>query len=148
MKNVTLIPFKAEHVSAMDDSEGELSYLGDGLAKSLEGNEGERLGYTGIFNGKVIGTGGVKLFWPGAGEAWGIYPGLFHKNIREVFYYTKTMLGRIIEENSLIRVQATARCDFPCAQNWLRHLGFSIEAKLRNYCPSGEDTFLYSIIRN
>jgi hypothetical protein len=147
MKNVELVPFKTYHVNAFDDNEGELVYLGDGLEDSLQLNANEGPGYTGLYKDSVIGCGGVRLFWKGVGEAWGIYPGSFHRNIREVFYYTKTMLGVIIEKNDLRRVQATARADLPCTQNWLRHLGFKIEGRMNNYCPSGHDTFLYSITR-
>ena len=147
MKDVKLVPFKAEHAKAFDDNEGELVYLGATIADYMEFNESGGPGYTGIHHGKVIGCGGVRLFWKGVGEAWGIYPGCFFQNIREVFYYTKTMLGTIIEENDLRRVQATARVDLGCAQNWLRHLGFKREGRMNNYCPSGNDTYLYSILR-
>jgi hypothetical protein len=148
LKSVTLIDFDPSHVQAMEDIEGELQYLGDDLIDNLTRTEEAGPGYTGVFQDKVIGCGGVRLFWDGVGEAWGIYPPNFYDNIREVFYYTKTMMNRIIDENSLKRVQATARVDYPGAQNWLRHLGFSIECKMKNYCPSGQDTFLYSLLRN
>lgn len=146
---IDIIPFKAEHVDRLDDLEGELVYLGKDYVDQIRMNETEGPGYSGVVNNTVVGCGGVRMFWGGVGEAWGIYPATaFLHHIKDVFRYTKLGLERIIVEYDLKRVQATARVNFPCAQNWLRHLGFKIEANMRNYCPSGEDTFLYSIIRN
>jgi hypothetical protein len=144
MKHVDIVEFNVKHVAALEDSENELQYVGEEFIDHLS----EGPGYTGVVDDKVIGCGGVRMFWSGVGEAWGIYPlRTFYAHIKEVLYYTRTGLYTIIDDYDLKRIQATARCDFPCAQNWLRHLGFSIEAKMKCYCPSGKDTFLYSITR-
>ena len=149
MKKVQIIPFKAEHVSQFDDAEGELIYVGADFDKQMFVNEDNGPGYTGVYDDKIIGCGGVTVFWAGFGEAWGIYPrSTFFHFVREVYYYTKKGLNEIMDHYELRRVQASARCDYPCAQNWLRHLGFNIEARMKNYCPSGSDAYLYSIIRN
>ena len=144
MKYVELIPFLPEHFDMFDDIEGELVFLGSSY-NLVSDSDGP--GFTGIYKGTIIGCGGVRLFWEGVGEAWGFYPQLFFTHTREVYHYTKMMLNRIIKEYNLHRVQATARVDYPCAQNWLRHLGFALEGKMKSYCPSGKDTFLYAITK-
>jgi len=147
MKNVELVPFESVHLDQFDDIEGELIFLGAAFKATLEDTDTDGPGFTGIYKDEIIGCGGVRLFWAGVGEAWGFYPQRFFRYTKEVFWYTKTMLNKIIMQFSLRRVQATARVDYPEAQNWLRHLGFRIEGRMKNYCPCGQDTFLYAITR-
>jgi hypothetical protein len=149
MKDVKIIPFEEEHVDQFDDHEGELIYIGNGFVDQIRVNQSLGPAYSGVYNGQIVGCGGVRIHWDGFGQAWGIYPSsIFLHFIKEVFYYTRQGLNMIIQEHNLGRIEATARCDFYCAQNWLRHLGFEVETRMRNYCPSGKDAFLYSIIRN
>lgn len=112
-------------------------------------NETEGVGYTAICNEEIIGCGGVRIYWEGVGEAWALYPkkvGQMHLDPQ----IAKKQLYKIIDDNNLIRVQSTPRCDWPEGLTYSKWLGFKVEGKMRKYLPDkGElvDCFMMSIIK-
>ena len=102
---------------------------------------------TAMFNGKVIGCGGIWLCWPGMGELWGTtlktiskYHGAHLQRGVKVWTYEK------IDEYKLWRLQTPLRSDFPAGVLYAEWLGFKFEAKLENYHPDGTDALIYKII--
>lgn len=113
-------------------------------------NETEGVGYTAVCDGKIIGCGGIRIYWEGVGEAWAVYPrkvGQMHLDPQ----IAKKKLYEMIEENKLKRVQSTPRCDWPEGLTYSKWLGFKVEGKMRKYLPdNGElvDCFMMSIIKD
>jgi hypothetical protein len=150
VKQVELIPFKAEHLQAatLREDDGGLRRIGGiDWAKCLAANEADGPAWTALLGGRLLGSGGIRIFWPGVGEAWAIFPQGMEEHPREVLATARTQLWQTIRERGLWRVQATARVDFPGAANFLEHLGFSLEAQLSRFSPDGVDVFLYALVR-
>lgn len=114
-------------------------------------NETEGVGYTAICDGRIIGCGGIRIYWEGVGEAWAVYPkkvGQMHLDPQ----IAKKKLYEMIEENKLKRVQSTPRCDWPEGLTYSKWLGFKVEGKMKQYLPDGNgglvDCFMMSIIKD
>jgi hypothetical protein len=150
MRKVELIPFKAEHLQAatLREDDGGLRKIGGAdWAKCLAANEADGPAWTVLVDGILVGAGGIRIFWPGVGEAWAVFPAGMERFAREILSTSRRQLWTAIRDHGLWRVQATARADFPGAQNFLEHLGFQIEANLGKFSPDGVDAFLYAIVR-
>lgn len=150
MRKIELTPFKAEHLQAatLREDDGGLRQIGGvEWAKCLAANEADGPAWTALCDGVLIGAGGIRIFWPGVGEAWAVFPAGMERFAREIMWATRRQLWGAIRDLNLWRVQATARADFPGACNFLEHLGFQIEAQLGKFSPDGVDAFLYAIVR-
>jgi len=99
--------------------------------------------WTGEWNGEVIASAGVHMFWPGVGEAWAElgYKALTHK--KSVYVAIKKGLKIVWDSYGMHRIQASARVDSPTAQSLLEHLGFEFESCLRGFGADGSDSYMY-----
>lgn len=106
--------------------------------------------YTVLWDDVIVGVGGVSMMWKGVGEMWliltkdskrdGIHGIVALNTIRK-------KVDEIIEENNIVRAQATARIDFPKGIQMLEALGFEREGFLRRYCPDGCSVYRYARIK-
>lgn len=102
---------------------------------------------TGIFDGCVVGVGGVRIKWDGVGLLWlmltkdcekkGLHGIIALSAIRE-------KMNELIERNNLWRVQATVRTDFPQAIKMIEFFGFKREGLMKMYNPDKTDSYLYA----
>ena len=147
MRTVEIVPFEIEHAEQIhaDSVESEVEIKNGKYWQMTADYTGPA--YTAICEGKIIAVGGINKFWDGVGEAWAIYPQGIEQNLKEVLYYTKKMLSKIIEEHGFWRIQATCRIDFPAAANWAEHLGFEIEGISKSFAPDGTDCYMYALTR-
>jgi len=102
-----------------------------------------------ISDGKILACAGVRILWPGCGEAWAIFcdPEVVeYKYKKEAYVYILTYLKRVIEDYDLRRVQALVRADIPIAVKYIEQLGFEREGLLRKYGREGEDQYMYALI--
>ena len=134
-QQVTLAPWMREH---------QRSQL---FKRTLWSNFDEGPAYTGWYRDRIIACGGVRLFWPGVGEAWGIFCEQAYDFRRELLFYTKLYLDRITIDHDLRRLHATADVEWEVAWGFLEHLGFKLEAVMRKYGPNGHDYYLYAKIK-
>lgn len=106
--------------------------------------------YTALWDGKIVGVGGISMLWKGVGELWLI---LTKDSNREgahglvAFDAIRKKIDEIIEENDIVRAQATARLDNPKAIDMLVWLGFENEGRLRKYTPDRCDVFRFARIK-
>ena len=144
MRKVDIIPFELKHAEQIRGLEPSLFPLEFGdFRKAIENNTKDSPAWTGVCDNKVIGCGGIRMFWKGVGEAWCIYPkSLINSYIKECFSYTGRVLDAAVRVHGLHRIQSTVRSDFGGAMNWLRHLGFEIEGRLKRYNSDGTDSYL------
>ena len=100
------------------------------------------------YKGKVIGVGGINLFWEGVGEAWV----LLSKDIESCRFGTYRMIRRMFKsltkEYGLQRLQATVRSGWWDAIKMVEKLGFQREGLMKHYCPNGDDVIMYSITKD
>jgi len=75
-----------------------------------------RTSYTALWDGKIVGVGGMSIMWSGVGEFWLILSKdskLDGAHGIVAFDTIRKKVDEIIEKNNIIRAQATARLDFP-----------------------------------
>lgn len=106
--------------------------------------------YTALWDGVIVGAGGASMMWKGVWEFWIILT----KNSKRGGIYGITALeairrkiDEIIEENDIVRAQATVRLDFPKGIRMLEALGFEREGLLRRYTPDGASVYRYAKVK-
>ena len=105
--------------------------------------------YTAIFEGNVVGIGGLNQWREGVGLFWLIITdmclkGGLHGIIALQAIRDKT--NELIESNNLWRAEAHVRVDFPKAIKMIEFLGFQREGTMRKFFPDKVDGYLYSRI--
>ena len=148
---IKIRPFKWQDGLGLAEDPNEKGLKGQkDIEKWLKLNESEGPGYTMIFEGEIVGCGGVRIFWKGGGEAWF----LAKKDIGELHIdpqIAKDQLYKMIKEHNIIRVEASPRADWAPGLSYVRWLGFKIEGKRRKFLPDANgklvDCYLMSIIK-
>jgi hypothetical protein len=147
---IEIVPFKVEH--AIELMRGELTEYNLARSDEIAERDGEFYlsrgpCFSGVEDGKVLGSAGIMLMWPGVGEAWV----LFSKdvvNIKKFVYTTITdYLITLVCDLDLRRVQAHCSSELPLAIKFLEQMGFEREGLMRKYGTDGSDHFLYAMVR-
>jgi len=99
-----------------------------------------------ISDGKILACAGVRILWPGVGEAWAIFCNEIGSYKKEAYIYVLTYLKQIIEDFKLRRIQAYVRADVPIALKYIEQLGFQQEGLLRKFGRDGKDQYIYALI--
>jgi len=129
-----------------EDMEYVLDNAIDPQAKTVPQNILTQPAFTGLWEGKIMGVGGINWYWEGVGEGWIILT----KNTQDNpmgSYRTIKMLFKSVLKEDFQRIQAVVRTDWKQANKMVKKLGFKKEGKLRKYCPNGDDAWIYSIIK-
>lgn len=106
--------------------------------------------FAALWDSKIVGVGGASMLWKGNWEFWLI---LTKDSKREgahglvAFDAIRKKIDEIIEENDIVRAQATARLDFPKGIDMLVWLGFENEGRLRKYTPDGCDVYRFARVK-
>lgn len=148
MRQLEIIKYKPEHMIKLCKStlvEGGIDNPAD-VEKWANSRFKDGPAYTGMYNGRIVGCGGVSIYWAGVGQAWAVFPKWVTIFKREAYCYIKKGLNIIITEYDMRRIEATWRTDYPDKMHWLEHLGFQREGLLRKYCPDGCDAWMYAYI--
>jgi len=104
------------------------------------------LSVTVLLDEKIMGCGGVTLFWPGVGEMWAMFSPDVTRYPIETVKQTLRALNRIIEDNKLHRVQCYVRSDL-VSQGFVKALGFKEEYVAKKFTHDKKDCTFYSIVR-
>lgn len=144
IKKLQVIPFNKEHLELLQlrDFEADKSEY---IQKHAAGYE-QGPGYSFYDDDKLIFCGGVLFLWAGVGELWIICDICVKYYIRELYFYAKLYLGRVIERYKLHRVQAHVLANYKPGQRFLRRMGFREEGLLEKYDWHKEDYCLYARI--
>jgi len=94
----------------------------------------------------ILSCCGVRVLWPGVGEAWLIFSPEIEKHTLEATKIIRTYLAKIIADCELRRVQAFATVNSPKAARYLEVLGFQREGVLRKLGRDGSDHYCYAIV--
>ena len=105
--------------------------------------------YTAIFEGEIVGVGGLVMRWEGVGLLWlmltrrcrknGVYGIIAARAIKE-------KMEHLIEKNGIWRAEATVRTNFSVAIKMIECFGFKREGLMEQYCPDKGDAYLYARI--
>jgi hypothetical protein len=98
-------------------------------------------------HGRLLGTVGINILWPGVGEAWAVFtesvnaiPIAFHRVM-------KRGLRTHFEALDLHRLHAVVAATDERAKRWIIALGFDREGTLREYGPNRADYIMYAMVR-
>lgn len=106
--------------------------------------------FTAIFEGHIVGVGGLVIHWKGVAEVWLILTADCEKKGLHglvALHAIRDKMEELLEVNNIRRAQATVRTDFPQAIKMIEFFGFEREGLLRQYCPDGADAFRYARIK-
>lgn len=118
-----LVPFRAEHLVDLVDRDGLVPSTWEYAVTLERGGPA----YTGVVDGKVIGCAGVRVLWPGVGEAWASLSqdaGRYGLWLTKIF---RSVLTDIVRTQGLHRVEAQVLGDSERNRAWIEKLGFRRE---------------------
>jgi hypothetical protein len=144
-----LINYKAEHLDEL--LAGDM----DNLARKSFGVAGDfaqsldvpGMAFTAVENGHLIASSGVQPLWNGVGEGWFVASSKMPQKKLTIIRMIKDNFDGIINDNSLFRVQAGVRSDWPTAKRFAEFLGFEHEGIMRKYGPDGQDYYRMARIK-
>tara|TARA_R110002167_G_scaffold62113_2_gene175400 strand:- start:611 stop:1051 length:441 start_codon:yes stop_codon:yes gene_type:complete len=136
-----MVDYKPEHIeSILDGDMSKMARKSFGMAEDIaHGLFAPGLAFTGLIDGYVIASAGIKPLWPGVGEAWIVASDNMPKKKLSVIKLIKENFDRMIHDNGFVRVQACIRSDWPEAKRFAEFLGFEHEGIMKKYGPDGQD---------
>ena len=102
-----------------------------------------------VFEGQIVGVGGLFVHWEGVGTLWLILTADCKKNgLYGILALSaiKDKVDELLRDNNIVRAQAAIRTDFPEAIKMIQFLGFSKECLSEKYFPDRSDAYRYSRI--
>ena len=136
-----MVDYKPEHIeSILDGDMSKMARKSFGMAEDIaHGLVAPGLAFTGLIDGYVIASAGIKPLWPRVGEAWIVASDNMPKNKLSVIKLIKENFNVMIQDNNFVRVQASVRADWLEAKRFAEFLGFEHEGIMRKYGPDGQD---------
>jgi hypothetical protein len=147
IKELTLIPFEPAHAFVMTRRPEEVGTPGfPGYEDYIKGLCSAGNCYSATYGDEILFCGGVRVLWPGVGEAWVLCSAGIWRFARQLFRVSETIIGKVAAENNLERVQAHVRTSWDVAIRFVERLGFEREGLLRKFV-NGEDYYSYARVR-
>jgi len=97
----------------------------------------------GLIDGKIVGVGGVVVYWEGMGECWIILSKDVLEHKVEAAICIKRMVDQLIKDLELFRIECSCRADFGKARDLIEFLGFKYEGYKRSYYPDKGDALIF-----
>lgn len=142
-----VVPFSPEHYRGADWSrmtEGVI--LGTmehrWLVWALKRTE-TSWGFTGLEEGRTVGSAGLFVPERGVGEAWALFTPLARQRGVKVLRLLHRGLAQMAVNLGLHRIQARVRADFDLGRRLIESLGFEEEAVMHGFGPDQADYLLY-----
>ena len=112
-----------------------------------EANE-KGAGFTGIrkSDGKILGCGGIKVLWPGCGEAWAIYSDEIGSYTKDCRNYAIYYLSELLKALELHRLQCVVDAEDKVKVRFAKSLGFEWEGVMKAYQPDGKDSVMLAYV--
>ena len=147
MKQLYILDFRIEHAQKLvfDENIEGIAYDKEFIRDCRENRNGGPA-YTLMFEKIPVVCGGVRIFWPGSGQAWALVTSDI-KNYCRAHFLVRQKLDEIIEDNDLDRVQAHVRADVPIFSRYAEYYGFKLECECKKYGPDRRDFYLYARVR-
>lgn len=141
---LTVVPFRIGHLDMLAEQPGTAylrPYIDRKRLKELE----DQQSFSGFWGDRMVVSSGVVEQWEGRGEAWAF---LAADMGRAPLLAVHKAVKRYLDVCPFRRVEAVVDCDFHNAHQWVKMLGFQLEAeRLRGYRPDGGDCSLYALVK-
>lgn len=139
-----VMPFKIEHLADLAEQEAT-AYLRPFVREdALRALEGTPRAFTGRWDGRTVVVAGLVEHWKDRAEAFAFLSPMGAAALTAVHRAVKRFLGI----QPYPRVEAVVDCDFHNGHQWVRMLGFRMEAeRMRGFLPTGGDAALYALVR-
>jgi RimJ/RimL family protein N-acetyltransferase len=102
---------------------------------------------TALLDGKILGFGGVIVFWKGVGEGFYCLSKEAADHKLEMISCIKSIIDLAFKELGLHRLQSVIRVDFERAIRLAEYVGFKKEGKMRKHTADKIDCFIFSIVK-
>lgn len=136
-------PCKVEHIIEMREVNAKHS-LGFTLNPDASKHIDNPWTYSGFVEDKLMLIGGIVPYWKDRGEAWAI----FRPGFPQYFSALHDIAKSVLDSCPFRRIEATIQWDFVKGHEWVRALGFELEApRLKSYFPNGKDGSLYAMVK-
>lgn len=138
MSSLRLVPFSAGHLGLLGELSDTMAGMGQLQHETLYGQRLEIAGPSfSAFDaiGRLVGCGGIGIYWRGVGEAWLILSSLIQDHSLSLHRLCTSWLSSIIETERLHRVQAVVPVGNGRARKWIMRLGFQYEGLMPEYGP-------------
>jgi hypothetical protein len=139
---VQIIPFKAEHAIELADNLREDLKHSPISWQQMQNNEFAGPAFTGLYEGKVVGCGGMVIMGDRA-VAWALFSRDIKKLQLSFFKYVKKYLEMIVAVCDIKRLEAHIQTGFPEAEVFAQHLGFEREGVPMKNFIGGHDYLMY-----
>ena len=138
-----MVDYKPEHIeSILDGDMSKMARKSFGMAEDIaNGLVAPGLAFSGLIDGYVIASAGIKPLWNGVGEGWIVASDKMPNKKLSVINLIKENFDNMIHDNGFVRVQAGVRFDWPEAKRFAEFLGFEHEGIMRKYGPDGQDYY-------
>lgn len=140
-------------ITIRDLQDGDLDYVRknplEGAVKKYPEMIPTPPAFTAEFEGKIVGIGGMLVYWEGKGMMWLMLTAeCKRENIFGImaFEAIRKKVDELIKKHKMKRVECNVRVDFPKARKMVEALGFKLEGLMKYYCPDDCDAWLYARI--
>lgn len=136
---MNVITFEPEHISGIAPQAAQAQWVSRTSAQYLLNLKAMGPAFTGIIDGKPIGSAGIIRTGFGAGLLWAYLSDCGH------FIRIHRSALRLLDMfDDFRRIEATTECTFANGCRWLEMLGFEFEGVMRKYGPDGADHARYA----
>ncbi len=139
-------PYKKGDIYQVDLAEYEQKYIDYFGYEGIEDKFYSNWGYSLFGDNRLIGCGGIYIYWEGVAEVWLFLSKQFKEHFTRPVIYIKKYLNELAKENNIWRLQASICADLPINQRFIEWLGFHKEGVQEKYGPWKDDHILYSRI--
>lgn len=144
MPSPMVIPFKAEHLTALVNRDSQQR---EPWALAIEKQQGGPA-LTGMLDDRVLGCAGLILPWPGVGLAWMVLSEQIGDHGLWMTKMVKRFLDDVIRCHGLHRLEAVVLAENTRNRQWIERLGFTQEnGYARAYTQDQRDVIRYEWVR-
>ena len=142
-----IVPLQFNHLLSLELGPHEQEYARHipGYLDYVFENSEQGWSWAAIGRGKVICVFGVRDWWPGVVEAWFLPGKGLENHARSTLVGARALLGEIIGQSGVRRMQIFVKCDHMVALKFAKALYFEVESTHRKFGPEGAD--YYSMVR-
>lgn len=136
---MNVITFEPEHIAHIDPQASQAAWVSRATAQYLLNLKAMGPAFTGVIDGKPIGSAGIIRTGFGSGLLWAYLADSGH-----FLRVHRSALRMLDMFSDFRRIEATTECTFANGCRWLEMLGFEFEGVMRKYGPDGADHARYA----
>ena len=140
-----IVDYEPKHAIDLLDSPRQQGLEDRKITEQLAEEKARHPAFTGIWNGRIVGCGGIHIIRPGFGEAWALYAddvASLHIDPQ----LAKAKFHEMIRDNNILICQAPLRADWQVGIKYAEFMGFVFEERKEKYFPDGCDALMYVIM--